>query len=308
MKKDSYGIRDCLILYVSDTDEEVLEQEIIQEGNNSLNNYEIVKTVAETKNSKYGNSKLQGNGKAILIADLIHSWLTRHNVKYTVNWTKYVPDVNGYTDCSHYLSLVLYEYGHTAPFKDNTYKTRKAAGSTTAQFVTTDFNTMASKGATYFGMNGVKILWKSSGDTPVAGDMLLMYNGSHVQMYAGNCRWYNAGSDHWISESKSNGCEAPYTDDGTRVKKELGLKNKNPWNWTIGIRLTGSTGLSYERMKYLFETYNSKAWSECSYNINKVKSKNGKDQAVLYTIINLAKSRQIIDGKCSTYIDRHLWG
>lgn len=194
------------------------------------------------------------------------------------------------TDCSHYMSLILWEYGFTSPFirdYEHEYNYNRTTEAVNDQLMAEDFDAMYTHGYN-FGMEVNPIYgWKDSYGTIYIepGDIVYMENDGfpHVQMYAGNNRWYNAGADAYLSDSIGTEREAPYHND------------VNPaYNKIRGVVRLQNEWFSYEQMEYIFKTYNSKAWNECYEKIYDKKYWLGDDQAVLYTIISLARTRGIL--------------
>ncbi len=124
-----------------------------------------------------------GNGSQsdfLAVAKSCHDYLKNNNFYYVQGNSIPYPNGTSYTDCSAYVTWVLYEYGYTelkGPQKSTTWYMDKSA--------------MEKKGWTVKPATQAK-----------AGDIVV--NDYHMEIYAGDGKFYNAGSTTAMREEISN--------------------------------------------------------------------------------------------------------
>lgn len=185
---------------------ETMKQELANQIESCINNIMEVKLA---DSSEYNEASLSGillssNGalsdNLMSVAADIKKYYHDNNVSYSLSnlcWGDIDKSMKlKYTCCATYVSEILYKSGVVSEKEINSI----------------NYNLSSDL------YNHFKDKWTviSSPNDLQAGDVVFMYNGNvdksagiqHVQMYAGNNKWYNAGGDVSIRENQSNGWNA----------------------------------------------------------------------------------------------------
>ena len=185
---------------------ETMKQELANQIESCINNIMEVKLadLSEYNEASLSGNLLSSNGalsdNLMSVAADIKKYYHDNNVSYSLSnlcWGDIEKSMKlKHTCCATYVSEILYKSGAVSEKEINSI----------------NYNLSSDL------YNHFKDKWQviNSSNDLQAGDVVFMYNGSvdksagiqHVQMYAGNNKWYNAGGNASIREDQSDGWNA----------------------------------------------------------------------------------------------------